>query len=604
MRIRSFYFVAAASLLLAIFPGCSNDLFSANLPTNLHGSALQADLLLNNQLLFQAAQQMPESNPNAVEDPALAVAISQPADWIYAGIITPDESTINATLNNIPHQNQVQNIVLLATTPPSSTIPSIGAHTYAQEGALQSLNISFDQTLIQKLEEKSLIQKLDAVPQESPWNRAFMWSFGQKFPQASFLIVEISPNQTSEQSQKFATALKVHLPEKSLVIALARPLENNNSQLKNYYTTFIADTLTHADLAHYPDLPLHNLEAVRTLGNYAQQQKTLTPSFADISTQTTNILFQKGDPSKAPRSASITFFGDIMLGRYVRHLMDTHTPDYPFQKIDNTYLRANNLLVANLEGPVTSKAVKHIEGMNFGFFPDSAELLSRYHFDILSLANNHALDKGSQAWEESRQILMDANITPFGHPNDILPESIAYHQIGEQKIAFLGLEDVNTPLDGDAAASTIQTLKNQGHKVIVFPHWGQEYLHRPNRRQQQLAYQFINAGAFAVIGHHPHVEQTYENYKGHPIFYSLGNAIFDQYWSEDTQKGLTLAMTIGPQQTQIHLFPITINRSQPQLMPADQKQQFLERFATFGTYTEQELQQIESGTITIPTPAL
>ena len=98
-----------------------------------------------------------------------------------------------------------------------------------------------------------------------------------------------------------------------------------------------------------------------------------------------------------------------------------------------------------------------------------------------------------------------------------------------------------------------------------------------------------------VIGCHPHVVQSFENYNGHPIFYSLGNGIFDQYFSADTQEGLSVGLIIDGQRTQVYFFPIKIEQSQMRLMNAQERQKFLERFVTYGNLTDEEKQKILKG---------
>jgi poly-gamma-glutamate capsule biosynthesis protein CapA/YwtB (metallophosphatase superfamily) len=103
--------------------------------------------------------------------------------------------------------------------------------------------------------------------------------------------------------------------------------------------------------------------------------------------------------------------------------------------------------------------------------------------------------------------------------------------------------------------------------VIVYLHWGVEYQQTPTRKQRRDAYLLIDAGADAIIGHHPHVIQKEETYKNKPIFYSLGNFIFDQNGPE-TKRGLLLQLTFSPKGIQYLKHPIEINRCKPCLSQA------------------------------------
>ncbi len=104
--------------------------------------------------------------------------------------------------------------------------------------------------------------------------------------------------------------------------------------------------------------------------------------------------------------------------------------------------------------------------------------------------------------------------------------------------------------------------------VIVYPHWGTEYTPRPFAAQQALARAVIDAGADMVIGNHAHYVGAMEVYKGHPIWYALGNFVFDQDWSEPTMEGITLELTFrGDRLAQVRMRPhVILDKAQPNFM--------------------------------------
>lgn len=128
---------------------------------------------------------------------------------------------------------------------------------------------------------------------------------------------------------------------------------------------------------------------------------------------------------------------------------------------------------------------------------------------------------------------------------------------------------------------TIKTVKslNPDNFLIVSMHWGEEYKLINSPAQQKLAHQLIEAGADLIIGHHPHVVQNIEKYQGKLIFYSLGNFIFDQYFSSDTQQGLAVGLEIYPDRLVCRPFPLQINFSQPVLMEQNKASEFLIQLA-------------------------
>jgi poly-gamma-glutamate capsule biosynthesis protein CapA/YwtB (metallophosphatase superfamily) len=102
----------------------------------------------------------------------------------------------------------------------------------------------------------------------------------------------------------------------------------------------------------------------------------------------------------------------------------------------------------------------------------------------------------------------------------------------------------------------------------VFPHWGVEYRATPTAGQKNLARAAIDAGADLVIGNHPHWAGAMEVYKGKPIWYALGNFVFDQTWSEPTMEGITLELTFhGTQLVQVRMRPhLILDRAQPNFL--------------------------------------
>jgi len=106
--------------------------------------------------------------------------------------------------------------------------------------------------------------------------------------------------------------------------------------------------------------------------------------------------------------------------------------------------------------------------------------------------------------------------------------------------------------------------------VVVYPHWGVEYRATPTAGQRSWAHRMIDAGADLVIGNHAHWAAAMEVYKGRPIWYALGNFVFDQTWSEETMEGLVLELTFdGASLVQARMHPtVILDASQPNLLDA------------------------------------
>lgn len=266
----------------------------------------------------------------------------------------------------------------------------------------------------------------------------------------------------------------------------------------------------------------------------------------------------------------ILAFGDIMLGRYVRVLMERNDDlYYPFKKTfgNKEWIGQFDLITANLEGPITERYITGGLSLTFGFPPDTAQILSNLGFDAVSLANNHTNNRGDAGYEETKKFLSEAGVGYYGHYKDVDLSPVYYKKVKGKKIAFIGLNDTFGKLDVDKALALIEREKPGVDYIIVFPHWGHEYQGVHDKRQEELAKKFIDAGADTVLGHHPHVVQDVGEYNGKKIFYSLGNYVFDQYFRQDVQEGLAIGITIENDEFKYEIYPMKSEASQPRFTP-------------------------------------
>lgn len=247
-----------------------------------------------------------------------------------------------------------------------------------------------------------------------------------------------------------------------------------------------------------------------------------------------------------PRGASIVFVGDMMFDRTILAMSEEEGGDFLFSCIAD-YLKGFDLAVGNLEGPITeyqsvSRGTVPGDAGNTRFtFPTStASLLARSGIGAVSLANNHSLDFGRSGVASTRVFLSAAGVGFFGDPVDPMKKSLVI-PVGGLNIAFVGF---NQFLGVDSIARTvaeIERMDSEGETgaIVVFAHWGDEYA-PVNEGQKEAARAFVDAGADLVVGAHPHVIQEPETYRETPIYYSLGNFMFDQYWEEGVRTGTAL----------------------------------------------------------------
>lgn len=281
---------------------------------------------------------------------------------------------------------------------------------------------------------------------------------------------------------------------------------------------------------------------------------------------------------------SILFVGDIMLDRTVAsRSRQVGDPGYPFKRVGNLKDSAFgkfDLAVGNLEGPVTTRRQSPVKSIDFMFDPKTIDALKAAGLDAVSQANNHALDQGWSGFGESFRRLYEAGIQPFGHETlDEATSSLAILEKHGRKIALLGFNTTSNPLDRKEALSALRRARAEADFVVPFVHWGNEYKDRPHPTQVELAHWFIDNGADAVIGGHPHWMESIEEYRGRPIVYSLGNFVFDQDWSAETNFGLAVGLTLADGRSELKLFPIKIEKSQPYVLQAADRYVRLKRLA-------------------------
>jgi poly-gamma-glutamate synthesis protein (capsule biosynthesis protein) len=254
-------------------------------------------------------------------------------------------------------------------------------------------------------------------------------------------------------------------------------------------------------------------------------------------------------------------------------------------------LTGADLAMVNLEGPAPVKALYHTQGKVFTFDQSLLAGLKNAGIDVVSLANNHIGNAGKQGIRETIAALDGIGIAHGGAgADDVFARAPVIFTIQGVKVAYLAYDAIapsyaaGPNLPGTAELSTgvapadIKAARAAGAQfVIVFPHWGEEYRASPTGAQRTWAHQMIDAGADIVIGSHSHYAGGMETYKGKPIWYSLGNFVFDQVWSEQTEEGLTLELTFnGPNLVQAWMHPtLDLSACQPNFLDAASAQAVL-----------------------------
>jgi poly-gamma-glutamate capsule biosynthesis protein CapA/YwtB (metallophosphatase superfamily) len=305
-------------------------------------------------------------------------------------------------------------------------------------------------------------------------------------------------------------------------------------------------------------------------------------------------------PTNNDKNLRLLFWGDVMLDRNVKNKINKNGFDYLFATTSKNQWRFNDydLVSANLEGAVTNNGEHYapVFENDFAFAHGVVKQFKKYGFNFFNIANNHLADQGQRGIIETRKNLDSLGFSFVGCEDRIVSEySSEILNIAGKKIGMIGLSMVYGEFDRKRANALTKTLASSTDLVIVNIHWGTEYQHQFSKLQQQVGHELIDNGADIIIGHHPHVVQGMELYKGKPIFYSLGNFIFDQYFSADTQEGLGVAIELNSDKLFFSFLPTKSKASQVKLMASDDKKNFLNRFSGWSDLDVTTKEEIKLG---------
>lgn len=278
----------------------------------------------------------------------------------------------------------------------------------------------------------------------------------------------------------------------------------------------------------------------------------------------------------ATDTVEIVLVGDIMLDRGVEQvIISAGHADYnfPFAKVPG--LAQADIVFANLEGPLSDQGNDLGSLYSFRMATATAPALKQAGFSVLSLANNHSNDWSPRAFVDTLKQLKQNNLGVTGAGlNSAEARQALILERQNLKIAFLAFSDVGPAAlaagskrpgillaDSATLPGLVRSAKKQSDFLIVAFHFGEEYVATSSPRQQKLAHLAIDSGADAVVGSHPHVIQELETYHGKPIAYSLGNFVFDQYFSAETMQGGVWRLLVGRQGLlDSHLETVYLNR--------------------------------------------
>lgn len=437
--------------------------------------------------------------------------------------------------------------------------------------------------IVKSLAQKGLVKIDEETIKEEHSVYSLIPFIKKSLPDASVVPIIIKNKTSKEELNKLIEELKSTLPQDAVIVASIDFSHYQTLPVSNFHDELSMTIIKSFDFDRIDELEIDStpsLYAVMKLMELFGTQKTAFEIHTnsaelggDLSTVETTShyapFFVSGAPSEE-QVVSILSFGDIMIDRNVKNRIDKNGFEHILDTLagrEGRFFQGMDTIIANLEGPFANFRRETSKTIAFSFDQKLIPQLKKYGFKLFSLANNHSYDMGLEGFRESKAALKKFEIEFFGKQVGADKDSLLYKTIGKQKIAFIGVNDIAPQMDIAVMEKLIKEADTNADYTIIFPHWGDEYKPVSNKRQQELAHKMIDAGADAVIGSHPHVVQEMEIYKNKPIFYSLGNFIFDQYFSVPTQEGLGVGIVFyDKSHSSIYLFPLESTQSKVKLM--------------------------------------
>ena len=280
------------------------------------------------------------------------------------------------------------------------------------------------------------------------------------------------------------------------------------------------------------------LAGIRGCSNYmssrqAAAKKTVSMNASKDNSQKASSDSQNTDSSNAtvssPVSLTLSVVGDCTLGTDETFNYDTslnayyenYGADYFLQNVKDIF-STDDLTIANFEGTLTDSDEREDKTFAFKAPASYASILTGGSVEAVNTANNHSHDYGEQSFDDTLAALDDAGIVHFGY------DETAVMDVRGIKVGLVGIYELYDHLEREQQLKdNIAKVKADGAQlIVVIFHWGNETETVPDSNQTTLGRIAIDEGADLVCGHHPHVLQGIETYKGRNIVYSLGNFCF------------------------------------------------------------------------------
>ena len=276
---------------------------------------------------------------------------------------------------------------------------------------------------------------------------------------------------------------------------------------------------------------------------------------------------------------SLLAVGDVLFARGVGREILKYGPEYPFDKT-RRITKSADISFCNLECTFSNRGIARRLRFRFRVSPVLAKNLAGNGFSVVSLANNHTLDYGRDSMMDTKAAVEQAGMIPIG-AGSTREDALRIKVVKKKgiRIGFIGYSDITSVgvvrlddrptiagVNTDEIPTQIRAAKAKCDVLVVSFHWGVEYMKRPTERQMMIAHLCIDNGADLILGHHPHVLQTVEVYKGKPIVYSMGGFIWDSKLAGADKSAIYMFELTPSQARLVRTIPVQSINCRPELM--------------------------------------
>jgi AmmeMemoRadiSam system protein B len=476
-------------------------------------------------------------------------------DTVFGGIVS-HHLLANIDIANFFYEFSDQEVDRVIIIGPNhfypTTFPSLST-TYDYDTPFGEVRL--DNEFIEGLRSEKLVQIDEGIVDTEHAISSLVPYVAYYLPDAEVVPIILTRNTPDELLKGLSDYFKKYSTKNTIVVASVDFSHHLYSNVSALHDLRSVSAIKSFDIESLSELEIDSPQSISVLLQYLdaigandisiwRQDAASIFNEYDIDDVTSYVFAhaRKGDGEDVA-GASMLFFGDTMLGRGVEDAIESKTDLFAgIRGPEGNFLKGYDAIALNLEGAIASD-VCGAGSDELLVQSDNLEFLVRENISHAGVKNNHFLKCER---EVSESIIENSGL-----------ESLSDFSVVEgtgHDIAVMSVYAAPVSSDTTSIVNEVRSYSNTYENLVVNIHWGVEYSTEPTKAQTELAHDIIDAGADVIIGHHPHVVQTVEDYNDGLIVYSLGNFISDQE-GELTKSGLAAGVFFGDNEKKIFLFP-------------------------------------------------